>query len=420
MFSNAISPARIYLLLVAVFSLFFSMYATYTAVYRFVVVGLNPFELLLVGTALEASTFLFEIPTGVVADVRSRRTSVIIGLILIGIGFAFEGVYALFATVLVAQVVWGIGYTFISGAREAWIADELDDEERVGRLYLRSAQLGQAASIAGMLISVGLASIRISVPIVVSGIGVVILGLLMLLIMPERNFHPTRHPERLPFAEMKRTFQHGLAVVRGRPVLMTILAIGLFYGMSSEAFDRLWEAHFLANLGFPSVGHLTPIVWFGIINAGAMAISLAVTEVALRRVDTRSHIRVTRVLLLTNVVLAISVAGFGIAGGFTLGLATYWAAYSMRVANRPLYTAWMNQSLQPRIRATVFSMSSQLDALGQIIGGPLIGLIGTAVSLGAAMLASGATLIPALVLYARTSLRGEREPEPTVVDVPGE
>lgn len=401
------------------FSLFFSMYATYTAVYRFNVVGLNAFELLLVGTALEGSTFLFEIPTGVVADVRSRRMSIIIGLIMVGIGFAFEGTIALFATVLVAQVIWGAGYTFISGAREAWIADELNDEAKTGRIYLRSAQLGQVTSIIGMLISVGLASIRVNVPIVVAGIGVAALGVVILLIMPERNFHPTVHPERLPFAEMKRTFQHGLNVVRGRPVLITILAIGAFYGMSSEVFDRLWEAHFLANLGFPSIGHLTPIVWFGIINAGAMALSLLVTEIALRRVDTTSHIRVTRMLLLINAILALSVAAFGVAGGFAMGLVTYWAAYSMRTANQPLYTAWMNQSLQPRIRATVFSMSSQLDALGQIVGGPLIGLLGTAVSIGAAMVASGATLVPSLVLYARTTLQGEQEPA-AVVDVSAE
>jgi DHA3 family tetracycline resistance protein-like MFS transporter len=100
---------------------------------------------------------------------------------------------------------------------------------------------------------------------------------------------------------------------------------------------------------------------------------------------------------------------------------TYWVAYSMRTANQPLYTAWTNQSLEPKIRATVFSMSSQLDALGQIVGGPLLGLIGTAVSIGAAMIASGLTLIPALILYARTSmLRNQPEATPVVVDVPGE
>ncbi len=420
MHSLSRSPARVYLLLVGIFDLLFTMFATYTAVYRFSTVGLNAFELLLVGTVLEGSIFLCEIPTGIVADVRSRRVSVIIGLILIGIGFAFEGAIPLFATVLIAQVIWGVGYTFTSGAREAWIADELNDEEQTGRLYLRAAQIGQVASIAGMLISVGLASIRVNVPIVVSGICMVGLGLLMVLVMKEHNFHPTPHPEKLPFAEMKRTFYRGMRVIRGRPVLITILGIGLFYGMASEAFDRLWEAHFLANLGFPSVGHLSPIVWFGVINTGAMILSLFVTEFAVRRVDTRSHVKVTRMLLGINVVLALSVMGFGVAGGFALGLATYWVAYSMRVANQPLFTAWTNQSLEPKVRATVFSMSSQLDALGQIVGGPLIGLIGSAVSIGAAMITSGLTLIPALIMYVRTSFQKETERSPVVADVPGE
>jgi MFS transporter, DHA3 family, tetracycline resistance protein len=420
MFSHALSPVRIYLLLVGVYSLFFAMFATYTAVYRFSVAGLNAFELVLVGTVLEGSIFLFEIPTGVVADVRSRRASVIIGLFMLGAGWALEGSFPLLAVILIAQVLWGIGYTFTSGAREAWLADELNDEERTGRIYLRGAQVSQMASIVGMLISVALATIRVSVPIVVAGIGVMLLGVLMILIMPEDNFHPVPHPEKLPFAEMRRTFQRGVAVVRGRPVLLTILAIGIFFGMSSEAFDRLWEAHFLANLGFPALGHLSAVVWFGIINGGAMVLSLVVTEIVLRRVDTTSHIRVTRMLLLINVVLALSVIGFGLAGGFTLGLAAYWVAYTMRTANDPLYTAWVNQSLEPRIRATVFSISSQMDALGQIAGGPLIGLIGATVSIGAAMVTSGLALVPALLLYVRTGRRREAMAEPVVVELSGE
>ena len=72
---------------------------------------------LLVGTLLEASVFLFEVPTGVVADVYSRRLSVIIGYALIGLGFALEGIVPRFEAVLLAQVLWGVGYTFTSGKR---------------------------------------------------------------------------------------------------------------------------------------------------------------------------------------------------------------------------------------------------------------------------------------------------------------
>ena len=125
-------------------------------------------------------------------------------------------------------------------------------------------------------------------------------------------------------------------------------------------------------------------------------------------------------LLLINVILAVSAwrpSAWRVDSPW--GWPPTGLRYSMRSANQPLYTAWINQSLQPSIRATVFSMSSQLDALGQIAGGPLIGLLGTAISIGAAMIASAATLIPALFLYARTSLHGERATNQSVMDVSG-
>ena len=59
-------------------------------VYHLEVVQLDAFQLVLVGTVLETSCFLFEIPTGVVADLYSRRRSVLIGMFLYGLGFLME------------------------------------------------------------------------------------------------------------------------------------------------------------------------------------------------------------------------------------------------------------------------------------------------------------------------------------------
>lgn len=106
----------VYLLFKFCFFLLFSMATVLSLVYHLEVVGLNAFELVLIGTVLEASCFLLEIPTGVVADLYSRRRSVLIGIFLYGIGFVLEGFLPWFATVLLAQVVWGCGDTFISGA----------------------------------------------------------------------------------------------------------------------------------------------------------------------------------------------------------------------------------------------------------------------------------------------------------------
>ncbi|MCI0477487.1 MAG: hypothetical protein L0Y55_14670, partial [Anaerolineales bacterium] len=75
---------------------------TVSAIYQVTVVGLDPLQLVLVGTTLEVTAFFFEVPTGVVADVYSRKLSIVIGYVMMGIGFIVEGAFPFFATVLLA------------------------------------------------------------------------------------------------------------------------------------------------------------------------------------------------------------------------------------------------------------------------------------------------------------------------------
>ena len=131
-------------------ALLFSMIFTVDAVYQVSMVGLNALQLVLVGTTLEISAFVFEIPTGVVADVFSRRLSIIIGMFIMGLGFVVEGSFPFFVPILLAQVLWGLGYTFTSGATEAWIADEVG-EERSGQAFLRAGQIGTIGSLIGIV-----------------------------------------------------------------------------------------------------------------------------------------------------------------------------------------------------------------------------------------------------------------------------
>lgn len=85
------------------FSLIVSMATVLSLVYHLEIVGLNAFELVLVGTVLETSCFLLEIPTGIVADLYSRRLSVLIGVFLYGFGFLLEGSLPWFVTVLLLK-----------------------------------------------------------------------------------------------------------------------------------------------------------------------------------------------------------------------------------------------------------------------------------------------------------------------------
>src|SRR5690606_14092973 len=127
---------RMYLSYCAVVALSMALMSTAAGVYYIRTVEMDAFQLLMTGFALELSVFLFEIPTGVVADLYSRKRSMAIGLLMVGCGFLLQGVVPLFVAVLAAQVLWGVGYTFLSGADQAWIADELKTKRLEG-VFLR-------------------------------------------------------------------------------------------------------------------------------------------------------------------------------------------------------------------------------------------------------------------------------------------
>jgi DHA3 family tetracycline resistance protein-like MFS transporter len=403
----------VYLISQGASSLFFSMIFTVNLVYQATMAHLNPLQLVLVGTVLETTAFLFEIPTGVVADVYGRRLSIIIGLFLIGLGFVVEGSIPRFETILLAQVLWGIGYTFTSGATEAWISDEIG-EANVGRAYLRAAQFGQISDLIGIGASVMLASIRINLPIVLGGVLLSGLGGFLLLFMPEHGFTPLLGKDRASWQQMAHTLRGGMQMMQRRPALFTILSIIAIYGAFSEGFDRLWTPHLLDNFTLPALGQFQPVVWFGIIRAGGTLLTVAVTEIARRRVDTNSHQSVAQALFAINSLLIAGVAAFGLANGFVIAFVVLLAVNPLRAMNAPIQTAWVNQRLDSNVRATVISMSSQADALGQIIGGPILGAIATALTTRVEMVAAAIVLSPVLLLYGWT-MRGTSQQQADAV-----
>ena len=177
------------------------------------------------------------------------------------------------------------------------------------------------------------------------------------------------------------------------------LGIGLFYGLYSEGFDRLWTAHLLENYPAPFGGRLEPVVWFGALRAVDAVLGLAVVEWARRRLDTGRARSLARVLMASATLIVAGLALFGLARAFWLAVACFILASTMRSLVTPLQDIWINRRIDdPQVRATLFSVTGQVDALGQIAGGPLVGAIGN-VSIRAALVTSAALLLPAVPLY---------------------
>jgi len=381
-------------------------------VYFVQTVGMSPLQLVLVGTFMELTVFLFEVPTGIVADVYSRRLSIVIGMFVMGAAIVFVGSVPEAWAVIVGWSVWGFGYTFTSGAADAWLADEIG-VDKVRPVYLRSAQLSRVVALLAIGISVALGLVALWLPIIVGGCVIAATGVALVLLMPETGFAPARRKETEgAIRTMARTGRTGARLVRQTPLLLLILGISASWGAWSEGYDRLSEAHIIRDVGLPSFFGLSFIVWFGLIYAASLLLSIFVARPANRRLERAEPATVTKTLLVLNAALIGTVVVFGLAGLFWLAVLAMLLTNVARSLVMPLFTSWLNQSIsRSNVRATVMSITNQADAVGQWTGGPAIGGIGNAFGIRAALVTGAFLLSPALALYARALRHGGHEPE---------
>jgi MFS family permease len=399
-------PVRVWYLRTAGSALGDTLVWTLAPVYFVITVGMSPLQLVLVGAFMELTIFICEVPTGIVADVISRKLSIVIGYLVMGAAIVFCGAIAQPWAVMVAWAVWGFGYTFTSGATDAWLADEIG-VDNVRPVYLRSAQIGRVCALVAIGGSVALALISLRLPVIVGGVVIAATGGVLAFVMQEHGFQPApRNEAESTLRAMVGTGRAGARLVRRTPVLLLILAISAFWGAWSEAYDRLGEAHVIRDVGLPSFVGLSFVVWFGVISAASLVLSLLVARPANRRLEHARRQTITRVLLFADIALIATVVVFGLAHAFWLALVAMLATNTIRGLVAPLFSSWLNQSItESSVRATVFSITSQADAIGQWTGGPAIGAVGNAFGIRTALVLGASLLSPAVALYARALRR---------------
>ncbi|THF85258.1 MFS transporter [Deinococcus sp. KSM4-11] len=392
-------PLQVFLVMEAGLAFAFALAFTLQGVYFVQTVGLNPLELLLIGAALEGSAFVLEVPTGVLADVYSRRLSIVVGCALLGVGLLLVGAFPVFGVLLAAQVVSAAGYTCLSGAQEAWLADELG-EEHLGSALLLGGQYGRVAGMVGVLGAAGLARWGGPAAAILAGGGAALLvGAYLALRMPERGFQPAPRKGRHTWASLRAPLVAGVRVVRGSALLTALIVAAALYGASTEAVDRLHEFLLIRGTGLP--GGLSTSDWFVALSLMGAVLGWLLIEPLRRRVklaDARQVARTLRAVLAGSVVALLAFAwapGFGWAVGALLLHGVLRGLYS------PLYSAWLNQGLPPDSRATVNSFAAQADALGQVSFGPLFGLAGNVWGVRAALVLAALVRLPTLGLLAR-------------------
>jgi DHA3 family tetracycline resistance protein-like MFS transporter len=391
------SPLRVFAVLQAVRGLGLGLIVV-APIYRIVMAHFGPLELVLAGTVLEVGYFVSEIPTGIVADAYSRRLSCICGAFTMGASWLLEGAFANIWTIMAAQAVLGVGWTFFSGAAVAWIAGELGDDAGA-KAVVRGQQGHLGAMVVGGFAGAALGTVRLNLPILAAGASHVALGLYLVAAMRETPFRHDAH-------KMQTILRTGFRTVRRSTVLLTILGAVFLAGMASEGLDRLWEAHLWTNLHLPALGSLSRLYWFAIVGGVGTALSVPALAFARRYVERESNRALAATTIATTLLIAGGSAIFGLATTLVVAVVAYWAVRVARNVADPAYTVWALRNSEPSVRATVLSMAEQSHSIGEIVSGPPLGLIGRLVSIPAALVASGVMQACTLPLLARLAGRG--------------
>lgn len=374
---------------------------TTAAVYFIRDLGMSPLQLVLAGTALEVAYFLCEIPTAVLADAYSRRLSVIVSAVVSGLAMLLIGLAPSVAWVVVGMALWGLGWTFRSGAEDAWLADETGPDQ-LGRAYQRGAQVARATGLLGIAVAVLLAQVDLRLPFVVAGATSLLLAAVLLGVMPENGFTRGEAPDLHAVGHLVSAVRAGVRVVRASTVLLLVVVIFVFIGAFEESFDRLWEAHLLLDVGLPGLGPLGDVAWFGLLGAATLLLAFAVAAPLVSRVEKLRGAALARLLLVLHATLLVTAVGFALAGSLWLAVAAYLGTAVVRdLAGPPLLT-WLNQAItDSSVRATVLSLTSIAGSLGEWTGGPALGAVGNRFGIRPALALGALLLLPTLGLFLR-------------------
>ncbi len=364
-----------------------------TSLYLVVEAALSPFELIFLGTAQGLTILIAELPTGVFADTYSRKWSLVIAHALMGMAMISTAMVLSFPALVVTQMVWGLAWTFSSGADVAWMTDELDDPKQTPQALITAAKWGECGAAAGIVALGVLAwSTSLATAMVCAGIGMLVLGGAVAYFFRETKFQPAAKGNNLKHAA--HTLRTGMARLRGQRILLHILTCTLLINGADEAFGRLYAKQ-LVDLGLPDSA--APIFSLTLLALVTLACSVAALNATHAYLSNGTHY--ARIYGMAALCGALGLAVF--AGSPNVYMAAIGVLMVTGLATSVLRTVsvvWANEHASSEIRATLQSFLSLAENIGEITLGFALALVASYAGIPVALM--GSCIIFAAVVVA--------------------
>jgi MFS family permease len=378
--------------------------------------GLTNLEAFAANAFFAAGMLLFEVPTGVVADVWGRRASFLLGTVTLAVTTVM---YVLLWHVEAHFVLWalvslllGLGFTFFSGATEAWLVDGLRATAFEGPLesvLARGQVIGGVAMLGGSVAGGYLAQVtNLGVPFVLRAVILAAMFAVAFGLMHDIGFTPRRGGRPLP--EMRRIFHssvdQGLRVPAVRYLMLAApftggVALYVFYALQPYLLDLYGNDHAYGIAGLAAA-----------IVAGAQILG-GMAATGIRKLFRRR----TSALLTAEVLSAVSLVLVGLSNSFwvVIGLVVVWGL--LFAATMPIRQAYINDQIPSEQRATILSFDSLMASSGGVAAQPVLGRVADVWGYPASYVVSGGLTALAVPFLYRSRRQNVRADIPDVVVV---
>lgn len=356
--------------------------------------GLSMAEVGVVNFAFMIGVFLFEIPTGVVADYFGRKTSVLFGVFFHALAaLIYFASYGIVGFVL-AEVMCAFGSCFVSGALDAWVKDSLDlngHGHASGHVFTEGEKVKILGTIIGGTFGVGLGLVDLRLPWIVSAFGLLAVWPICRCLIKEEYFVKKKLTWKTSWQVMRQIVNDSIRYGWKNKMIFRLIAVCTLTVAAYQVINMNWSLYFSEKFGMESIAWLWAII---------MSATMLGTMLGGRLMRGRpGNVGVMRMTLFANVILVALIAMVPQAG---MVLFFFLAHEVNRGAFVPAEKTFLQNNIASSdIRATVGSFKSMIVAAGAAIGWVASGALLTIWSFETILFGSAALLAVAAVKAGR-------------------
>lgn len=373
--------------------------------------GLNIQQVFIANAAFTAGMAIFEIPTGVVADTVGRRASFLLSVIVLFLTtwgyFAIAKVNGNLIWFVIVSVIMGLGFTFYSGAVEAWLVDALKFTKFDGSLdkvFARGSIVSEFAMLVGTVVGGFLGMIDLGLPYIVRAVLLGVVFGVAFFTMHDLGYETRALSLQSLPGEMRATFRASIEEGWARkPVRILMIAYFIQASFFTWAFYA-WQPLFLEMIGQPDA------IWIAGIVSAFVALAMIIGNGLVERLA-RYCTRRTTLLMWAAAVQSVAAILLGLSGSFWVSLVMLLIMMGAAGVSQPVAQAYLHGLIPSEERATIVSFNSMIGSIGSIFGQPALGRISLIRSIAAGYAVGGIfTLLALPVFYQLRRLENEVDP----------